>query len=800
MRWIGRPLLVYAAFAIVTTWPLVLHPSSRLGAPAGPGDPFLYLWVLGWVMHAVLHDPMSILNGSVFNANIFHPALGTLSYSDHLLLQAVVLSPVYAVTGDVTLCYNALLLVSLVACALAMHAFVREVVGTDGGAYVAGLTWGFGSFHFAHLLHVQLQALYFLPLTFLFVHRLLAGRRVRDAVWLGLAVGLQAVSSAYYAVIGGVGLLVGTMVLLLSIRARWDRGLVKRFIVAGALAAALVLPLAVVYLRVQQSEGFGRGLFEASGGAAYASSYLQVPPGNVIYGRTDLLRDHREPPPGAPSRTGPERELFPGFIVVVLAAIGIWGGWRSERPLVLAMTTVAVAGFVLSLGPDGIRPLYSALHRYVFGFQAIRAPARFSVLVLFGLSALAAIGWREVRANARLVPRGRAPAVAVAVTVAVAIELLHLPVTLAAAPPWRTDIGQWLLHQPGPGAVVVLPLTIDIENTPAMVQSLEHRRPLLNGYSGQRPQFYPSLVDALNGFPSDESLLALLESDVRFVVAPRPVDTNGGPSPLVERARFADGTIYELQWTPDLEARVRQSGVIEPPQAGPPPFHAGESATYTVTWNGAGNVTAGTVTMRVDGPAYRFIVSADSATWIARFYELHAVLATTADRALMPSRQERQLREGPRTMNRVYEFDTARGVIRLGQSLEDARSRQGVVLPLAAHARDAITALYYARTLPMTPGARYRFPVNDAGRNSVVELKVAGVETITVGGQPRAAIRIEPQIEHRVARRAEPTAVIWLDAAPSHVPLALDVDAAFGRVRIELTKYEPGAGEAGKGS
>src|SRR4029079_11670609 len=109
----------------------------------------------------------------------------------------------------------------------------------------------------------------------------------------------------------------------------------------------------------------------------------------------------------------------------------------------------------------------------------------------------------------------------------------------------------------------------------------EYRRPLLNGYSGQRPAFYPALVDAISGFPSDEALLALLESDVRFVVAPRPVDSGSTP-PLIERARFPAGTIYELQWTPETESRVRAHSVVEPPATGPIPFHAGETATYTV--------------------------------------------------------------------------------------------------------------------------------------------------------------------------------------------------------------------------
>jgi Protein of unknown function (DUF3108) len=790
VRWIARPLLVYLACAAVTTWPLVLHPSSLIGAPVGPGDPFLYLWVLGWGMHAVLHDPLSLLNGDVFNGNIFHPAAGTLSFSDHLLLQSVALSPIYAITGDLTLCYNVLLIASLVASALAMHAFVRDVVGSSGGAYIAGLVWGFGSFRFAHLLHIQLQALYFLPLTFLFLHRLMAGRRLRDAILLGVVFGLQAVSSVYYAVIGGVGLVCALLALAIATGRRWNGLLVRRLVLSGVIAGIMALPLAIVYLRVQQSEGFGRTLYEASRSAAYASSYLQVPPGNVVYGRTDLLRDHRAPADGAPPRSGPERELFPGFTIVLLAAAGIWFGRRADaRPTVMAMSLLVVVGFVLSLGPDGLRGLYAVLHRYIFGFQAIRAPSRFAVLVMFGLAALAAIGWRELWERRSVILMGRLRWLALAAFAAVAVELLHMPVALAAAPPLTTEIGQWLQHAREPGPVAVLPLTIDVDNTPAMVQSLEHRRPLLNGYSGQRPAFYPSLVDALSAFPSDEALLALLESDVRFVVSPRPVDAGPAP-PLVERARFAAGTIYELRWTPEIESRVRAHATVEPVAAGPIPFQAGETAAYTVVWNGAANVTAGTVVTRVEGPPYRFVVSAETAPWIARFYEVHAVLTTTVDDALITVRNERLLREGSRSTNRIFDFDAARGVVRIGQSQEEVGSSSAVVLPLAAHARDAVAALFYVRTLPLTEGARYALPVNEGGRNSIVEFVVRTPESIVVQGRTRQAIRLEPRITHRIERRAAPSATVWLDTDSKHLPLAVEVDAAFGQVRIELTQYE----------
>src|SRR5258706_11651121 len=106
-------------------------------------------------MQTMLSTPRALVTGAIFNANIFHPAAGTLAYSDHLLLQALVLLPLYAVTHDVVLCYNVLLGASLVASALAMHVFARDVIGSELGAYLAGLAWGFGSYHFSHLIHVQ---------------------------------------------------------------------------------------------------------------------------------------------------------------------------------------------------------------------------------------------------------------------------------------------------------------------------------------------------------------------------------------------------------------------------------------------------------------------------------------------------------------------------------------------------------------------------------------------------------------------------------------------------------------------
>ena len=78
------------------------------------------LLVSAGVREAWLGDPASIVDGRVFDANIFHPSSGTLTFSDHLLLQSLVLSPLYAATGSLALCYNVLLIGSIALSGLAI--------------------------------------------------------------------------------------------------------------------------------------------------------------------------------------------------------------------------------------------------------------------------------------------------------------------------------------------------------------------------------------------------------------------------------------------------------------------------------------------------------------------------------------------------------------------------------------------------------------------------------------------------------------------------------------------------------
>ena len=67
---------LYAALTVVMAWPLSAHPGSTV-LPLG-ADTNLFLWTIGWDLHAIVHQPLSI-----FDANIFYPLPHTLAYSEN---------------------------------------------------------------------------------------------------------------------------------------------------------------------------------------------------------------------------------------------------------------------------------------------------------------------------------------------------------------------------------------------------------------------------------------------------------------------------------------------------------------------------------------------------------------------------------------------------------------------------------------------------------------------------------------------------------------------------------------------
>ncbi|MGE5265516.1 MAG: hypothetical protein ACM3S0_19230, partial [Acidobacteriota bacterium] len=73
------PVGFFLALTFVMTNPLVLHVAS---AVEDRQDALLNTWIIAWVGHGLLTDPLHL-----FNTNIFYPYPNTLAFSETLIPQ-----------------------------------------------------------------------------------------------------------------------------------------------------------------------------------------------------------------------------------------------------------------------------------------------------------------------------------------------------------------------------------------------------------------------------------------------------------------------------------------------------------------------------------------------------------------------------------------------------------------------------------------------------------------------------------------------------------------------------------------
>ncbi len=234
----------------------------------------------------------------------------------------------------------------------------------------------------------------------------------------------------------------------------------------------------------------------------------------------------------------PERQLFPGLMILLASAAALWPGGQRRRATIL-YAVLAAAALVLSLGPEPaawshrLLPWgpYLWVARVVPGMDGLRVPARLSVIVLMALSVLAALGL--ARMLARLQPRTRAAATML-VGVAVFAEGWSGPLRMAPVDargrPGDRGAYRWLAQQPAGGAIE-LPI-VEWAIAPTLTYqyaTLSHGHPIVNGYSG----YGSALQEFLGGGASplndldriDDSLNLLRAVGVRYVlVHPRDYD------------------------------------------------------------------------------------------------------------------------------------------------------------------------------------------------------------------------------------------------------------------------------------
>jgi hypothetical protein len=563
---------VAAGFVIATillTLPLAAHPTRTL--PSDLVDTLLNTWILGWDAERLRHG----LAG-VWNAPIYFPYHDTLAFSENLFGIAVLVAPVYWLSGNPVLTYNVAFVLSFVLAGVGMYLLVRTLTASRIAAIAAGLYYAFCPFRMAQISHVQMVATGWLPIALWALTGYFATRR---RLWLSVVAAaaiLQATSNSY------VAYYMAVPILAVAAAGLWRAGrgrlrAAAELAVAGLVALAILAPVGAAYYRVKHDYGQTRSAAEIADGGADLRAYL-VAKTTIGTGRwlpTAVVTD-------------PEKELFPGFVVIALAGVAcaeILRRRSSYRSPVLLYAGIAVAGLLCSLGPFvrlwshlvTLHGPYDWLLHVVPGMDGMRVPARFAIVFVLGLSVVAGCGVAILLERMR--GRGRA-LLAAAIAVGLISDGWAVPIPteryVGAGRPDDRAVAAWLKDRPA-GAVLNLPiLTFNFQELNYQYATLIHGHPLVNGFSGYNTplqEFLRNPRSPLYDWDRFPALVAgLRHLGVRYVVvhvddynltqseAHEPDLTMAGlrrSGQVVAEQRFLNTYAFELQAPP-------------PPPASPP--------------------------------------------------------------------------------------------------------------------------------------------------------------------------------------------------------------------------------------
>jgi len=582
-------VLVLVLFVLLTlfyTRPLVTEANNHT-MRENTGDTMFNIYVLSWTAHSLETNPLNL-----FNATLFYPNRYTLAYSDDEFMSSLLALPVLALTGNGVLAFNFVILMSFVIAAFGAYLLVWHLTGDRYAAFTGGIVFGFSTYRLAHITHMQLLSMGFLPLAFLCLHLFTEKRKPVYAFLFSvfsIALFWSVWSYGFYLAFAVLIYLVilalmerKRIVAVLRCKAslgerkaayRWVAFFVASVVLIGVVLAPFILP----YLKSQKlNPGFSRDINEVASYSGDVTDFLVAPPQSLVWGKaTSLFR-----PDPYTRGNGSERSLFPGLLPLLLSIGGIVflssrGRNRRDRfALAFYVTLLLVAG-VMCLGVafyafghhSNILMPYKFLYKFFPGFKAIRTPTRIFVLCLLSFAVLSGFGVKWLRSKLD----GHLDRIAVAGLLAVLLILMVveiLPTGIEMRPMLTKarfpSVFRWMAGIDGNAPTIVLPVapydskSVNRMDDLAYVGMEPERdyfntanwKPMVNGYSGYVPVSYKDAVRSEEDFPSRAALRYLKRLKVKYVIL---------ESKRYDHGRFAS-ILERVKRKPELVPRYQSDG------------------------------------------------------------------------------------------------------------------------------------------------------------------------------------------------------------------------------------------------
>jgi hypothetical protein len=229
------PALLFVALALVWTFPLAAHLSSRLPGE-GAGDNIAFLWNFWWMRQALAHPALSFFHTD----RLFVPFGIDLTLHTHTALPAFIGATILAPLSTIA-AQNVMILATLAFNGFAAYLLAFDRTRDRAAAAVGGVIFAGSPYIAGHMLgHFNLIGAWGIPLFVMYLLRALERRSVRFSLAAGLTLIAVAYTDYYYVVYCAV---LAVMLALWSVRPL--AAAPRRVTVPEAIRAGVLLVLAL---------------------------------------------------------------------------------------------------------------------------------------------------------------------------------------------------------------------------------------------------------------------------------------------------------------------------------------------------------------------------------------------------------------------------------------------------------------------------------------------------------------------------------------------------------------------------
>jgi hypothetical protein len=190
--------------------------------------------------------------------------------------------------------------------------------------------------------------------------------------------------------------------------------------------------------------------------------------------------------------------------------------------LILAAWLFSFGPVIRCLGREIMAGPYSLLYKWIPGFQGLRVPSRFVVLMMLGLSVLAGQGtalflerWKSRRTKILVLA---------VLGVLVLIDYASIPIPLVPVVSGSRipAVYSAVKNLPKDAVLIELPMPEhdrdEFHEAGAVYYSMFHKKKIVNGYSGYAPPGYRVVREAMEFFPSYQTLGLLRNLGVDYIL------------------------------------------------------------------------------------------------------------------------------------------------------------------------------------------------------------------------------------------------------------------------------------------